>query len=72
MCVECQFHTLYDDNEIFKGLLNWCFQCLRGEDPLIGAALNFPIPEYWCMVAVKKSGCLFRGSVLIQIHAGIC
>lgn len=70
MWTEFQFHTLYNDNEIFKGLLNWCFWCVWGEDPFIGAALNSLIP--WCWYTVKKSGCLFRGSVLMQMHAGIC
>lgn len=55
-----------------KDCLISAFWCVRVEDPFIGAALNFPIPGYWHMVAVKKSGCLFRGSVLMQMHAGIC
>lgn len=45
---------------------------MRVQDPFIGAAPNFPTPGYWSMAAFQKSGCLFKRSALMQMHAGIC
>lgn len=42
----------------------------QGWGSIYRSSTSFPNPQI--LVAVKKSGCLFRGSVLMQMHAGIC